>query len=336
MSSFLHEFYFCNHRNDCLFLTEFCFHRELLLKHLTFKDDNPEPIIELKRKRLATSVGRQPTKRLKLNDENDSKAVNVQSVDDKIKLVKKKKIVELSQEDLEKVSKLKMENLIKSFGRGSFDDFQKHCFNIMSENKELLKLADELTVEQANTEIWHQLRIGRITASRLYETSRCTMARGSLVDTFMGKRSGFSFAMMRGTILEEFVFLECQKEFPTLKHAGLVMNHEANPFYAASPDGICDDFVLEIKCPANANTHAQYIDIEKLSKKYFAQIQLQMFVTGRKKALLAVAALDFETTRGITKIWIPFDKVYIDDMIEQSIEFYEKCVFPALKRKFLR
>lgn len=59
-----------------------------------------------------------------------------------------------------------------------------------------------------------------------------------------------------------------------------------------------------------------------------------MLITGRSKALLAVAHLDFETTRKITKVWIPFDSEYMDEMMEQATEFYEKAIFPALKKKF--
>lgn len=267
--------------------------------------------------------------------ENDSNLIN-STADNEIKLVKKKKNVELPQDLLEQVQQLKMEHLMKSFGTGEFNDFYKHCVKIMSENPELVDIAHDLTVEQADTGIWHELRIGRITASRLHEATRCTMARGSFVDKLMGQRSGWSFAMMRGTVLEEFVFEEVKKEFPELQRAGLIMNHKVHPFFAASPDGLHEDFVLEIKCPNTQKTFETYVDVKKLSKKYFAQIQLQMYITGKSKALLAVASLNFEKTRNITKIWIPFDDDYMKDMLEQAMEFYERAVFPALKRKFLR
>lgn len=140
---------------------------------------------------------------------------------------------------------------------------------------------------------------------------------------------------MRGTVLEEFVFQEVKKEFPELQRSGLVMNQNVHPFFAASPDGLHKDFVLEIKCPNTPNTFQQYIDVDKLSK-YFAQIQLQMFVTEKTKALLAVASLDFEKTRNITKVWIPFDNEYMEMMLQEAMEFYDKAIFPALKRQFLR
>jgi YqaJ-like viral recombinase domain len=305
------------------------------IKEKEEEDDAAEAQLSKKRKKSGKSSA--SIKRQKLDSENDSSLINAKiEIHEEIKLVKNKKIVELNPAFLAKVEALKMENLIKSFGRGGFKDFQKHCVKVMNENSEAVQIANDLTVEQADTNIWHELRIGRITASRLHETTRCTMTRGSLVDKFMGKKSGWSFAMARGTILEEFVFEEVKKEYPELQRAGLMMNKDVNPFFAASPDGYHKDFVLEIKCPNTQNTFQTYIDVDKLSKKYFAQIQLQMLITGKKKALLAVASLDFEKTRKITKIWIPLDEDYMAEMIEQASEFYEKAIFPALKRKYLR
>jgi YqaJ-like viral recombinase domain len=266
--------------------------------------------------------------------ENDSSVLNTV---DEIQIVKKKKTIEPIPEDqLEDIQTFKMNNLIKSFGKGEFKDFHTHCINVMEENSHLNQMAFDLTVEQADTSIWHELRVGRITASRLHEVSRCTMTRGSLVDKIMGQRSGWSFAMMRGTVLEEFVFEEVKKEFPELERAGLVLDHKLHPFLAASPDGLHKDFVLEIKCPSTAKTFQEYTNVKTLSRKYFAQIQLQMFMTRKSKALLAVAALDFEQTRRIEKIWIPLDEEYLEEIIQQANVFYEKAVFPALKRKFLR
>ena len=274
-------------------------------------------------------------KRKRIDNENDPKTANTAC--EKIQLVKRKKTIEMSEDLLEKVQPLKMSNIMKLFCRaGSYKEFYDHCVKVMNDNHDCVHFANKLTVEQADTNIWHELRIGRITASRLHETTRCTMKKGSLVDKFLGKKSGWSFAMMRGTILEEFVFEEVKKEFPSLSRSGLIMNQNIHPFFAASPDGIHEDFVLEIKCPNTKNTFETYIDVNKLSKKYFAQIQLQMLISERKKALLAVASLDFETTREFKKVWITLDEDYMFEMIDQAEEFYEKAIFPALKKKFAR
>ncbi|KAL7043086.1 hypothetical protein ACKWTF_001387 [Chironomus riparius] len=322
---------------SCSSCEKFCEHQEItvrfLASHTSLKrkiddDDNSSNEVD-------------NVKRIKLseNEENSPDVANTVKYPE-IKISKKKKKSNLTEKQLEEINKvgdkLRIDNLIKSFGKkGSYNEFYKHCGKIMSENMDLIKLANKLTIEQADTDLWHQLRVGRVTASRLYETTKCNVKNGSLVDKFLGKSSGWSFMMMRGTVLEEYVFKEVQKEYPTLKQCGLIMCHKVHPLFAASPDGIHEDFVLEIKCPGTANTFQQYTNLDKLNKKYFAQIQLQMFVTGKRKALLAVASLDFETTRKITKLWIEYDEEYTTQMITDASEFYEQAVYPALKRKFL-
>lgn len=54
--------------------------------------------------------------------------------------------------------------------------------------------------------------------------------------------------------------------------------------FGASPDGLVgQDGLVEIKCPANTRIHLEHIESGP-SDKYMAQIQWQLFVTGRKWA----------------------------------------------------
>ena len=268
---------------------------------------------------------------MKIKKEEILSPLKENGVNQKIILKKVKKEIKLDPEMLEKATRLSIKTMMQNFKGKTVEEFKDFCEKEML--KENCNAAQIITVEQADTDIWHDLRIGRITASRLHEVSRCMSKTGSLVDKIMGKRGGFSFAMQRGTILEDYVFTELQKEYPNLKRCGLVLDPKY-PFLGASPDGIADDFVLEIKCPANKNTHADYIDVNKLSKKYFAQIQLQMLMTKKDKALLGVASIDFETTRNITQLWIPYDEEYVMDLIEASLEFYNEAIFPQILRKY--
>ncbi|XP_053665685.1 uncharacterized protein LOC128714830 [Anopheles marshallii] len=233
-------------------------------------------------------------------------------------------------DELELARKLSMVHLIREFKGDDADQFLAFCTARMK-----ARVCDNvalLTIGQADTDIWHELRIGRITASRIREAAHCTMMNGSLMQSIMGVSSGFSFAMKRGTDLEGHVLVELRKEYPGLRNAGLMLDPNC-PWMGASPDGICDEFVLEIKCPYTAKTHACYVDVNKLAPKYYAQIQLQMHVTQRKKALLAVAAPDFEKTKQITKVWINYNKMYVDEVIESAFDYWCKAVFKALLRK---
>lgn len=242
----------------------------------------------------------------------------------------KKEVVPASPVALESAQKLSLFSLIREYAGKDPQEFLEFCGKRMQE--ENYSNAEILTIEQADTDLWHELRKGRITASRIHEASRCSMLSGSLTNKIMGISSGFSFAMKRGTELEGHVFAVLQKEYPSLRNTGLVLDPQF-PWMGASPDGLADDFVLEIKCPYTPKTYECYIDVKKLSKKYFAQIQLQMHMTHRKKALLGVAALDFETSRQVTQVWIDYDKEYVDDVMKDAFEFWRRGVFPALMKK---
>uniref|UniRef100_A0A182SIB9 YqaJ domain-containing protein n=1 Tax=Anopheles maculatus TaxID=74869 RepID=A0A182SIB9_9DIPT len=238
--------------------------------------------------------------------------------------------VPIAPDQLEKARKLSMLHFIREFEGDDVDEFLKFCTAGMK--AEVCDSVALLTLGQADTDLWHELRIGRITASRIREAARCTMKSGSLMNRIMGVSAGFSIAMKRGTDLEGQVLAELRKEYPGLRDTGLTLDPEC-PWMGASPDGICDEFVLEIKCPYTPKTYECYIDVKKLSAKYFAQIQLQMHVTRRTKALLAVAALDFETTKQIKKVWIEYDSQYVKDVIDDAFEFWRKAIFTALLRK---
>ena len=72
--------------------------------------------------------------------------------------------------------------------------------------------------------------------------------------------------------------------------------HKAKPYYAATPDRITKDVIIEVKCPfsirkKDPNTNPPYycklVDGKLKLKKtheYFFQVQLQLYVTGYKEA----------------------------------------------------
>ena len=83
------------------------------------------------------------------------------------------------------------------------------------------------------------------------------------------------------------------------------------PFIGASPDGIFEDFLLEVKCPLvlkdttptnisnltpeqrkdffliSSETSQDQVELKK-THKYYSQIQFQMYITGYKKSKFIV------------------------------------------------
>lgn len=82
----------------------------------------------------------------------------------------------------------------------------------MSEN--LYKEAEERTKNQKDDALWHELRFGRITASNIYEVSRCHTAEGNLVHRIIRATKVYdNIHMERGRKLEKLVIAEIEKEF---------------------------------------------------------------------------------------------------------------------------
>ncbi|XP_053622229.1 uncharacterized protein LOC128681925 [Plodia interpunctella] len=69
-----------------------------------------------------------------------------------------------------------------------------------------------LKVNQADSKVWHCLRLGRVTGSRIYEAVHCQTENGALVQNILG---GYKLpetkAMKRGRILEKQVLEELEK-----------------------------------------------------------------------------------------------------------------------------
>jgi len=148
------------------------------------------------------------------------------------------------------------------------------------------------TIEQGS-EAWLQLRLGKITASRITDVIAQVKSgeaagrendRIELVcERLTGKPTeGFTNAHMeRGTELEPFAraWYEVEKgefvkqvpfvDHPTIKNAG------------ASPDGIIGEGLIEIKCPM-AKTHIKYLLEDRVPAKYMPQMAWQIACTHSK------------------------------------------------------
>lgn len=148
------------------------------------------------------------------------------------------------------------------------------------------------TIEQGS-EAWHQLRLGKITASRIADVmaqvktgeaaSKADYRIELVCERLTGKptESYTNAHMERGTELEPFAraWYEVERnefvkqvpfiDHPTIKNAG------------ASPDGIIGEGLIEIKCPM-AKTHIKYLLDDKVPTKYMPQMAWQMACTHSK------------------------------------------------------
>lgn len=149
------------------------------------------------------------------------------------------------------------------------------------------------SMEQGSKE-WLELRIGKVTASKFKDVM--TNGRGdkpsAVAKTYMiklvseilrGEPMPFfeNEAMRWGTETEPQARAMYElKNDVEVKEVAFV---ELNEFVGVSPDGLIgDDGLIEIKCPNTETQIKRFLDKAGLPKDYEAQVQGQLWVTGRK------------------------------------------------------
>lgn len=150
-----------------------------------------------------------------------------------------------------------------------------------------------LVIEQGS-EAWRQIRLGKVTASRVADVvartktgwgaSRANYLAELVAERLTGKAAdGFTSPAMQWGIDTE-PFARQTYEFMTnasVQPAPFVPHHSIADA-GASPDGfIGDDGLVEIKCP-NTTTHIETLLTGTVPGKYVTQMQWQMACSGRR------------------------------------------------------
>ncbi len=129
-----------------------------------------------------------------------------------------------------------------------------------------------------------------------------------------------TWAMQRGTVLEPIAIAEYERETGTsVLRPGFVTNTKyQNAGY--SPDGICGDTLLEVKC-LNGKNHDSIITGD-IPLKYLAQIYFGLVVCELKKAQLI--AFNPEYTKQINIL-----EITVDDDVIKNIKAKLKSASPS-------
>ncbi|KAJ0178237.1 hypothetical protein K1T71_006060 [Dendrolimus kikuchii] len=179
------------------------------------------------------------------------------------------------------------------------------------------KEAEQPTKQQSECAIWHELRYGRITASKFYEAAHCKTSNGSLVQQIIGASKVYeTSAMTRGK--------QAQITRPGMY---LLPSH---PIFAASPDGMTSNAIVEVKCPSSHKSLDTFLPNGKVSLKCNAQMQLQMLLTGKKEGIFCVANPHFEENETIYIKKLKYDDAHTQALIKNSQVFWSKNIFLKL------
>ena len=145
---------------------------------------------------------------------------------------------------------------------------------------------------QQRTDAWHQLRVGKVTASRVADIIAKTKSGPSasrenylaqlVCERMTGKpaESYSNAAMSWGTEQEEFARAAYEARMNILVTEVGFIDHPWITMSGASPDGLANEGMVEIKCP-NTATHIQTLLDRKVPEKYITQMMWQMACTER-------------------------------------------------------
>jgi putative phage-type endonuclease len=153
---------------------------------------------------------------------------------------------------------------------------------------------DRIEAVQQGSEAWHQMRLGKVTASRVADLLAKTKtgpsaSRGNYLIELALQRvtktieeSYTNAAMEWGTQTEPQARVAYEVKTGNFVDQVAFIDHPTIAGFGCSPDGIvATDGLIEIKCP-NSATHWSYIKANEPPNKYFIQMQAQMAVTGAK------------------------------------------------------
>ena len=145
---------------------------------------------------------------------------------------------------------------------------------------------------EQRTDDWFAARLGKVTASRVadviaktktgYGAGRANYAADLVVERLTGqKASSFTNAAMEwGTEQEPNAKAAYAAKTGILVEDVGFIDHPTVAMSGASPDGLAEDGLVEIKCP-NTATHLEYIFDGKPPQKYITQMQWQMACAGK-------------------------------------------------------
>ncbi|KAF9406034.1 hypothetical protein HW555_013452, partial [Spodoptera exigua] len=206
-----------------------------------------------------------------------------------------------------------------------FEEFVNKILPLFTPN--VLKDVEEKTRNQSENNLWHELRFGRVTASKAYDISRCKTSDGSLD---LGRQRPSTQAMKRGRLLEQKVFEVVKKILgKDIKKCGLFIS-KLNSMIAVSPDGISEQFLVEIKCPFTEETIKNYLQDEETIKKMLCPNAAPNVCLWYKKSNYCIADNKFESNKKVNIIDVDFNEEYINTLLNQLLLFWKTNIYPLL------
>ncbi len=208
----------------------------------------------------------------------------------------------------------------------------------------LLQSAKELT---QGTQDWLDIRLGRVTASRIADViaktkSGYSTSRKNYMDELVKERFGVrpepftNAAMQWGTEQEPFARMEYEARSGNLVLEVGFVHHPTIKMAGASPDGIIGEGLLEIKNP-NTSTHFDYLISGEVPEKYKPQMAFQCCCTGCH--WVDFVSFDSRAPKGLEYFCVRYtpEKEYMEYIEQEVIKFLDEVNerYNTLSKKLL-
>jgi putative phage-type endonuclease len=191
---------------------------------------------------------------------------------------------------------------------------------------------DRIAVEQGTPE-WHQLRLGKVTASRVADilaktkTGPSASRNNYLIELALQRvtkaleESYTNSAMEWGIQTEPQARVAYEVKTNNFVDQVAFIDHPTIANFGCSPDGLVgSDGLIEIKCP-NSATHWSYIKDNAPPNKYYIQMQAQMAVTGAKWCDFVSFDPRMPERSQLLIVNVPRDPEFISSMEEEIQQF---------------
>lgn len=209
-------------------------------------------------------------------------------------------------------------------------------------------MLEQKTRGQARSEVWADERRLRLTASCSHRVCHIKKNEKGLAESIYSGASLDHIPAVRWGKVNEKHALRRYTEVTgrKVRKCGLYVC-VPKPFLAATPDGVCSDRLVEVKCPykkeirnSESLLHAGYLPLQvdengvatlKETHPYFYQVQLQLYASG-----FDVCDFVVYTPRDICIVEVTRDQPFADRMVSKLAAFYERFYKPVLVKKLFR
>jgi len=203
----------------------------------------------------------------------------------------------------------------------------------------------DLEIKQG-TEEWHQIRLGKVTASRVSDVMSKIKSGESagrknykmdLVVERLTNTPTSSFtnaAMAWGTETEPLARMAYEVHSGNFVETVAFIQHPSIEWFGCSPDGLVGKGLIEIKCP-NTATHIDYLLAGVPPAKYVPQMQTQMACTGAKWCDFVSFDPRLPDELQLLVVRLDRDEAYIQQIEDEVKQFLDevKQIYSQLKAR---